>query len=770
MHSWDTVMSATNLDHNNWYGISIKSEPIDTPSSAGEPTETPLLGGKQLSPTTSPLTANPSGLMDGLLNYSNHHLLHSHHNDSNPTSPQSIDSMDSVMNSQKYFESAMNSYNRPLGFNPLTPPGYVGVMIPPPSTNSLHHQHLLHMQQQHQRQQTPPSRNFMKNDSNYNVTTSTTLTPTHTPPMDVTPPKSPKDMMNSNEITPEKDDVLSNDNRSDDCGDIDDSCDDALLSDLDDDTPRSKRSKQSGKAKLFKCKQCDFVGVTKLIFWEHTRSHIKPEKMLTCPKCPFVTEYKHHLEYHLRNHSRSKPFQCPKCNYSCVNKSMLNSHLKSHSNVFQYRCADCNYATKYCHSLKLHLRKYSHKPDVVLNQDGTPNPLPIIDVYGTRRGPKTKSQQIKLEEKQNRMQHKIKQQQQQQQPPQHPSQHSGMGNNQKTTSTLSIASSTNSNSINTSPSSTLKNLQNSNVLPQNILPNALANMFQNAGTNMPLFPYLNLNFQMFAAQQQAAVIAQLSPNIQSQLQFQRDSHAGGGGLHHHHGGGLMNNNDDYIHETDDDNSKQMNPDSSALNLSATMKSRNSDDDDEDDDVNNNHNNNNNLDDNEYDDCDDNIHEENDCNSTFPRTPTTNVNHSSKNRRKGRAYKMVNFDEKSNESKSSENERMSPMSSNNYPPSPISSKHLQQHRRETQHQQQITTTTSTSSTTSSSSSSVTLSSTGLAQKVFECKFCDISFKDDVLYTIHMGYHGYNDVFKCNMCGEKCDDRVAFFLHIARNSHS
>ncbi|XP_013148429.1 PREDICTED: protein hunchback [Papilio polytes] len=108
-----------------------------------------------------------------------------------------------------------------------------------------------------------------------------------------------------------------------------------------------------GKVKTFKCKQCEFVAVTKLSFWEHSKEHIKPEKMLSCRK-------------------------------------LLNSHLKSHSNVYQYRCADCNYATKYCHSLKLHLRKYQHNPAMVLNLDGTPNPLPIIDVYGTRRGPKQK--------------------------------------------------------------------------------------------------------------------------------------------------------------------------------------------------------------------------------------------------------------------------------------------------------------------------------------------------------------------------------------------
>ena len=37
------------------------------------------------------------------------------------------------------------------------------------------------------------------------------------------------------------------------------------------------------------------------------------------------------------------------------------------------------------------MRKYAHKPAMVLNHDGTPNPLPIIDVYGTRRGPKKKT-------------------------------------------------------------------------------------------------------------------------------------------------------------------------------------------------------------------------------------------------------------------------------------------------------------------------------------------------------------------------------------------
>ena len=40
--------------------------------------------------------------------------------------------------------------------------------------------------------------------------------------------------------------------------------------------------------------------------------HIKPENMLHCPKCPFVSECKHHFEYHLREyHFGPKPFKTP---------------------------------------------------------------------------------------------------------------------------------------------------------------------------------------------------------------------------------------------------------------------------------------------------------------------------------------------------------------------------------------------------------------------------------------------------------------------------
>ena len=106
--------------------------------------------------------------------------------------------------------------------------------------------------------------------------------------------------------------------------------------------------------------------------WRHSRVHIRRDRLLSCPRCPFVTEFKHHLEYHLRNHVGSKPFRCTRCNYACVSRSMLNSHAKSHTSVCRYRCADCAYASKYRHSLKLHVRKHAHRPATdLLNSDGS---------------------------------------------------------------------------------------------------------------------------------------------------------------------------------------------------------------------------------------------------------------------------------------------------------------------------------------------------------------------------------------------------------------
>ncbi|XP_065075656.1 protein hunchback [Ochlerotatus camptorhynchus] len=671
MQNFDSIMSSSlaqrQSNGGSWYDMTIKSEPSDTSNSYGQ-------------------------------QYPSHHHHHLQQQDtpmshSSPTSPQSVDSMDSMSGRSQYYDvkptnGLIHGYN-PLGFNPLTPPGYAGMFVPT---------------QQQLARQTTPNRSYAKQDSGY---VSSTLTPTHTPPMDVTPPKSPKEAAE----TPEKDD----DHGSD--------CEESYDGSEDEDGIRKPKINSHGKVKKFKCKQCDFIAVTKLNFWEHTRNHIKPEKMLTCPKCPFVTEYKHHLEYHLRNHQRSKPFQCPKCTYSCVNKSMLNSHMKSHSNVFQYRCADCNYATKYCHSLKLHLRKYSHKPDVVLNLDGTPNPLPIIDVYGTRRGPKTKSQKTQ----------NVKQETQPNQPAQNPQSHQSIPNQ----------------SAFTPPNAQPTNLSRT-LLPHQLLPNPLAHMFKSAASNnLSLFPYLNLNFQMFADQQ--AAMAQLSPNFHQQFSSSLTDKL---------------TSEDSTEPPSKCSSISTSPTtaptttlSEELLKQITAAAADSS----------------NLKSSETDSEPAPAPEE----PPTPQTPSTScTSHptatisgaggsTGKNRRKGRAFKLERLSEftKALETAPSPMDQSDDEHSNGFERHQQQQQQQQQPQQQPQQQQQPTMVDCSVQTTPVASPPPPPA----AVRTFECKYCDISFRDDVLYTIHMGYHGYDEVFKCNMCGERSEDRIGFFLHIARKAH-
>lgn len=360
------------------------------------------------------------------------------------------------------------------------------------------------------------------------------------------------------------------------------------------------RVNSHGKVKTSKCKHCDFVAITKVEYWDHIKKHIPPEKQLTCHKCPFITEYKHHLEYHIRNHFGSKPFKCDRCTYSCVNKSMLNSHMKSHSSVYQYRCKDCAYVSKYCHSLKLHLRKYRHSPAMVLNPDGTPNPLPIIDVYGSRRGPKLKT---------------VQEERRQQETP-----------------------------------------------SQTAMQHQLAQIMLNGGHPMQLpfaYPFLGSLQAAMAAHQlmfpQALERTQETSQIHPAIPQAPASPA------------HCEDQNDVLDLSKSDGQQQK---------------------------------------------------------------------SGSNRRKGRAFKLetapsgsLNDDDEQTADKSEDNkdddtnsvmDNAEPTGNNN-------------------------------------------------TKDRNCQYCSMSFGDAVLYTIHMGYHGYKNPFTCNMCGEECSDKVSFFLHIARNAH-
>lgn len=502
---------------------------------------------------------------------------------------------------------------------------------------------------------------------------------------------------------------------------------------------RVPRVNSQGKVKTFRCKQCNFVAVTKTEFWDHSRHHIKKDKMLTCPRCPFVTEYKHHLEYHLRNHAKSKPYQCPHCSYSCVNKSMLNSHLKSHSNVCQYRCATCKYETKYLHSLKVHLRKYDHSPAMVLNPDGTPNPDPIIDVYGTRRGPK-----------------------------------------QRPRNTMKSTSKENNNDIPLpyhAPPPLPVFQPSYQVIPQHprnhpvaypygcIVPNAfIAN--NNNNSLLPKFP-------------QPGVICTRDKNIEvtdlrRNLSNESSEHFLAATFQYDHTSSSSNNNKNNASGSNDLKmlADECSVEEQNLGTGEEVMSCNSKEVEGDP-----------LDLSKPEAM--NVSSEPSVSYVTPsilhKSTSTKT---SKHRRKGQAYKLEQISWKLQQSNLSENgganKSYSHVSKSELKPSsektdPVIKTqhaeeddiHVKQHlRSELMEVNEDLPKTEEESNSTHANNSVSENN----PEVYHCAHCDIIFNDFLLYSIHKGYHGFQDPFTCNMCGVQTANKVDFFLHIARSSHS
>ena len=471
-----------------------------------------------------------------------------------------------------------------------------------------------------------------------------------------------------------------------------------------DEQVRLPRINSQGKMKTFKCKQCNFVAITKLEFWDHSRSHIKAEKLLTCPKCPFVTEYKHHLEYHLRNHYGSKPFKCDKCSYSCVNKSMLNSHLKSHSNVYQYRCANCTYATKYCHSLKLHLRKYSHDPAMVLNADGSPNPLPIIDVYGTRRGPKPKSQ-TKSQEDAAQSNHST-------------DDNSTQAPSQVTSSQLSPFEITSPSPVNHHLPSYQKNGMdvNSVAAPINGLSGLMQNQSAMALSYSQLLPKLTLEqFMTSEGNNIDKELDRLRSNVLTEyLKTRMDEESMSENAPQNlvvrctNGNNVPSNSSVTEEVSDNTGSKEV--ESSFVGAASLPDAAESMDF-------------------KFEPLD-----LSKSNADVQKSPVRQKTGTS--RRKGKAVKLdhrvleEDTDDEQQEEQQQFGEQQRPFQS------------LTANRE---------------------------CCFGMNYE-FTCQYCDIIFGNVVMYTVHMGYHGYNDPFTCNMCGHQSIDKVSFFLHIARSKHT
>ncbi|CDQ74710.1 unnamed protein product [Oncorhynchus mykiss] len=59
--------------------------------------------------------------------------------------------------------------------------------------------------------------------------------------------------------------------------------------------------------------------------------------------------------------------------------------------------------------------------------------------------------------------------------------------------------------------------------------------------------------------------------------------------------------------------------------------------------------------------------------------------------------------------------------------------------------------------------------GHVLRSFRCEHCRVLFLDHVMFTIHMGCHGFRQPFECNICGHRSQDRYEFSSHIVRGEH-
>ncbi|XP_018615656.1 zinc finger protein Eos isoform X2 [Scleropages formosus] len=59
--------------------------------------------------------------------------------------------------------------------------------------------------------------------------------------------------------------------------------------------------------------------------------------------------------------------------------------------------------------------------------------------------------------------------------------------------------------------------------------------------------------------------------------------------------------------------------------------------------------------------------------------------------------------------------------------------------------------------------------GRPVRSFRCEHCRVLFLDHVMFTIHMGCHGFHQPFECNICGHRSQDRYEFSSHIIRGEH-
>jgi len=70
--------------------------------------------------------------------------------------------------------------------------------------------------------------------------------------------------------------------------------------------------------------------------------------------------------------------------------------------------------------------------------------------------------------------------------------------------------------------------------------------------------------------------------------------------------------------------------------------------------------------------------------------------------------------------------------------------------------------------SSSTQTVAQQTSGITE-TRTCRFCDITFGDEMMHALHMSCHDKVDPFKCTICGQSCNEKYYFNVHLLRGLH-